>query len=76
MDVTDFLIKQKLNPSEKIPTKNGLYIRLYDILDEYEKQFSIHNVSVSFEEGYEKGWKEATSEACKEIAKNYQTNER
>lgn len=40
------------------------------------QKLPIHNVSVSFEQGYEKGWNDATSEACKEIEKNYRPNER
>lgn len=44
MKETDFLTDQNLNPSEKIPTKDGLYIRLYDLLDRYEKQLRIGGV--------------------------------
>ena len=40
------------------------------------KKLIIHDISVSFEDGYKKGYKESTSEACKEIAKNYTPNER
>ena len=47
-----------------------------ELTDDLVKLFSLHSVSVSFEEGYAKGWREATSEACKEIAKNYTPNER
>ena len=32
------------------------------------KNCSIHDVSVSFDEGYDLGYKDATSEACKVIA--------
>lgn len=45
-------------------------------VQELVKKLPIHNVSVSFEEGYAKGWNDATSEACKEIEKNYRPNER
>ena len=48
MDETYFLINQSINPSEKIPTKDGLYIRLYDLLDRYKKQLLLHDVSESF----------------------------
>ena len=49
--------------------------KINDYIDQVKKLI-IHDVSVSFEDGYKKGYKESTSEACKEIAKNYTPNER
>ena len=73
-------VQQILN-NHALPTKDGVFIKdnegqFNKVAEDVVKLFSLHIVSVSFEEGYEKGWREATSEACKEIAKNYQPNER